>query len=67
MAWTDVDSSMIHSYDYDADMQALHVKFHSGRVASLQKVPPDIASQFAAAESKGKFFHTRLRDQYQVL
>jgi hypothetical protein len=67
MPWTDAQSSMIDSYDYDADMKVLHVKFHSGAIHSLQGVPPEKAAEFAAAPSKGKFFHTNLRDQHRAL
>jgi hypothetical protein len=67
MAWTDCSSSMIKRYDYDANMQVLHLQFGSGRIASLQSVPQNVADDFIAAPSKGKFFHTSLRDQYKAL
>ena len=67
MAWTDCESSMIKRYDYDKDMRVLHLQFGSGRIASLQSVPQDVADKFVAAESKGKFFHNSLRDQYKAL
>jgi len=67
MAWTDCKSSMIQRYDYDPDMRVLHLQFGSGRIASLQSVPQHVMDAFLAAESKGKFFHSQLRDQYKAL
>ena len=67
MAWTDCGSTMIKRYDYDADMQVLHLQFASGRISSLSGVPQEVADQFVAAPSKGKFFHTSLRDTYKAL
>jgi len=67
MAWTETDSTMFRRYDYDADMQVLHLQFVSGRIASYQRVPPNVAADFASAPSKGKFFHANLRDQYVAL
>jgi lysyl-tRNA synthetase class 2 len=58
---------MIKRYDYDKDMQVLHVQFTSGRIASLQSVPQTVVNDFLAAPSKGKFFHANLRDQYAAL
>jgi len=67
MAWTECDSSMIKQYDYDKDMQVLHLQFGSGRIVSLQQVPSEVAADFVKAPSKGKFFHNSLRDQYKAL
>lgn len=67
MAWTDCESSMVKRYDYDADMQVLHVQFQSGRIVDLQSVPANVVADFASAPSKGKFFHNNLRDQYKAL
>jgi hypothetical protein len=67
MAWTDAKSSMIKDFDYDRDMNTLHVRFHGGSIFSLQGVPPDAAAEFAAAPSKGKYWHTNLRDQFKAV
>ena len=58
---------MIDAYDYDADMGVLHVRFHGGETFSLQGVPPETAADFAAAPSKGKFWHANLRDQFRAV
>jgi hypothetical protein len=58
---------MIDQFSYDADMGVLHVKFHTGSIFSLRDVPPETAAEFAAAPSKGKFFHNSLKDRFQAL
>lgn len=67
MPWTNANSSMIDRFDYDRDMGVLHVRFHTGSVFSLRDVPPEVAAEFAAAPSKGKFWHNSLKDRFQAL
>lgn len=67
MPWTNANSSMIASYDYDAPMGVLHLRFHSGRIVSYSGVEPQTAAEFSSAPSKGKFFHNKIRDQYQAI
>ena len=68
MPWTNTNSSMIGSYEYDPDMRVLHVRFSSnGETRSYQGVPPELAAEFVAAPSMGKFFHNKIRDQYRAL
>ena len=65
MPWTDTDSTMIVAYDYDPNMKVLHLRFRlSGETRSYQNIPPELAAEFIAAPSKGKFFHNRIRDEY---
>ena len=65
MPWTNTNSSIIRAYDYDPAMKVLHLHFAStGEIRSYQDVPPELAAEFIAAPSKGKFFHNRIRDEY---
>ena len=68
MPWQNADSSMFEAYDYDPNMKVLHVKFRSSKeIRSYQGVEPHTALQFAEASSMGKFFHTKIRDNYKAL
>lgn len=67
MDWENANSSMIDAYSYDRDMGVLHVRMHGGEVFSLKGVPPETAAGFAAAPSKGKFWHTSLKDRFLAL
>jgi hypothetical protein len=67
MAWTDANSSMIKDFNYDSDVSMLHVRFRGGQVYSFRDVPPETAAEFAAAPSKGKYFHNNLRDQFKAI
>lgn len=58
---------MIESYDYDKNMRVLMLRFQSGRVVALQDVTSDTVADFEDAPSKGKFFHSNLRDAYRAL
>jgi hypothetical protein len=57
-------SSVIASFQYDADRAQLTVTFVSGRIYRYFLVPPDCAARFGAAESKGAFFNKYIRDKY---
>lgn len=59
------DSSAISGLRYQADNQKLFVQFQSGeKEYPYYNVPPQVFEEFAQAESKGKFFHAEIRDQY---
>lgn len=57
-------SSVIHRFVYDPPRRSLEVEFAGGRRYRYYGVPPGIASQFRTAFSKGRFFNTRIRDEY---
>ena len=68
MPWTNVNSSMIGAYNYDQEMQVLHVRFKStGEVYSFQGVPPDKAKGLGEAPSAGKYFLANIEGQYSAI
>lgn len=57
-------SSVIRSFDYDPEERRLDILFVTGRRYSYHDVPARIVSAMRAAGSKGRFFNTRIRDQF---
>ena len=60
----DVDSAAIQTIDYDNERAKLFVRFTSGERYVYVGVPPDVCRSFLDADSKGRFFHAEIRDQY---
>ncbi|MGH6952394.1 MAG: KTSC domain-containing protein [Vitreimonas sp.] len=59
-----VRSSLIQRAIYDASKQTLAVTFTTGRTYLYFEVPSDVYAEFAAAESRGRYFNWRIRDRY---
>ncbi len=59
-----VDSSMIASIGYDETTCTLEVEFNSGAVWQYYDFPEHMWHEFQSAESKGKYFHANIREQY---
>jgi hypothetical protein len=60
----DVDSAAIQTIDYDNERAKLFVRFASGERYVYVGVPPEVCRSFLDADSKGRFFHAEIRDQY---
>ena len=60
----DVDSAAIQTIDYDNERAKLLVRFTSGERYVYVGVPPEVCRSFMDADSKGRFFHAEIRDQY---
>ena len=60
----DVDSTAIQAIDYDEARHKLFVRFQSGERYVYVGVPPEVCRSFVEAESKGRFFQSRIRDRY---
>jgi hypothetical protein len=60
-----VRSSLIQRAIYDASERTLAVTFTSGRTYLYLAVPADVYSEFATAESQGRYFNWRIRDRYE--
>jgi hypothetical protein len=58
-------STVIRSFDYLPEHEALDVEFVSGRRYRYVAVPEQVAEAFRAAFSKGRFFNARIRDRYR--
>jgi hypothetical protein len=61
-----VSSSAIASIDYDADTQALYVRFHESGQYIYSPVPEEVYDAFLSAGSKGAFFNDHIKDQYPM-
>ena len=59
-----VDSSMIKSIGYDVSSSILEVEFKTEVVWQYHDFPEYMWYEFQSAESKGKYFHANIRDQF---
>jgi hypothetical protein len=59
-----IDSSAIASVGYDPEKETLEVEFQSGNVYRYSGVPEEIYDDLLRARSKGRFFGTFIRGQY---
>lgn len=61
---TEVKSSALQAYGYDAATQALAVRFGPGKVYTYKNVPPETAEAPAKSESIGKGFASLIRGKF---
>ena len=59
-----VQSEAVSQIEYDEPSRTLFVQFTSGEWYSYFDVPPRLAADFEAAESKGRFFQDHIRGHY---
>jgi len=57
-------SSAIRFFRYAPETRELKVAFASGRLYLYAEVPPEVATAFGNARSKGTFFNHEIRDRY---
>jgi hypothetical protein len=57
-------STVIRSFDYNADTRKLAVIFRSGRQYLYLDVPPDVYEGLKISREKGVFLNTHIRNQY---
>jgi hypothetical protein len=57
-------SSMIRAWAFDPASSVLEIEFQNGRIYEYREVPEFLARGFAAAQSKGQFFLSRIADRY---
>ncbi|WP_313003892.1 KTSC domain-containing protein [Brevundimonas sp.] len=57
-------STVIRLYSYDETARRLRVSFVSGAVYDYDDVPLELVEELAAAESKGRFFGSHIRDHF---
>jgi KTSC domain len=58
-----IDSSAIVAVEYGAG-QWLDIELTNGRIYRYFDVPRDVYEALMAAESKGRFYNDRIRDEY---
>ena len=59
-----VDSTLLHSIGYDPQTQRLFVNFLKGGLYRYDNVSRKIYEDFKDAQSAGKFFLTKIKNQY---
>ena len=60
-------STVIRSFNYDADSRRLHIVFQSGRRYMYEDVPAEMYEEMKRSFSKGEFFNTRIRDHFSFV
>ncbi len=64
MAWHNLNSTNLHSFDYDDAQRILHIRFHTGGHYSYQDVPQEVAKGLKEAGSPGSYFHSHIKNRY---
>ena len=57
-------STVIRSFEYDAETRELRVLFQSGRSYVYQQVPPETFDGMRRAFAKGEYFNAEIRDRF---
>ena len=66
MRWLALESKMLSAAAYDDSKQILYLRFrHTGQVYRYFDFPAANHQAFLSAESKGRFFRYRIRDQFR--
>jgi len=58
-------SSNIRSVGYDPGSSTLEVEFNSGSIYQYLNVPKDEYERLMIASSKGRYFNTNIKGEYQ--
>lgn len=67
--WIDVQSSNIEAIRYNAKSQSLDIRFYSSKdhsFYSYEGVPQFVFEGFMSAESKGRYFHDCIREDFKT-
>ncbi len=59
-----IESKMIKSIGYDAQSSTLEIEFNTGAVWQYFDFQESLWYEFESSESKGKFFHREIKNQY---
>ncbi len=60
-----VESDVIHAIGYDDETSVLEIIFNSGAIYQYRGVPRQVFDEFMCAESKGNYFQTNIRDEFE--
>ena len=64
MQLTTVESSMLHAVGYNSKTRTLEVVFNNGGIYQYHDVPPEEYKGLMEAESKGRYMHEYIIDEY---
>jgi len=59
-----IESSMLKSIGYEPNSSTLEIEFNSGEIWQYFDFPEALWYEFESSESKGKFFHREIKNQY---
>lgn len=62
----EVESSNIRMLGYDKEAKLLRIKFVGSTFYDFRGVPPELYLKFIGAESKGRFFFTRIKGKFDM-
>ena len=62
-----VKSSNIKSIGYDIVTKTLEIEFTTGGVYRYNEVPEEVYNKMSISESKGKFFHTVIKNKFKTI
>ena len=66
MKWAALESKMLSATAYDDSNQVLYLRFrNTGHVYRYFEFTADDNQAFLAAESKGRFFRSQIRDHFR--
>jgi lysyl-tRNA synthetase class 2 len=60
-------STVIRSFEYDADSRKLRIVFQSGRRYTYEEVPSQIYQAMKGSLSRGEFFNAHIRDNFSFV
>lgn len=59
-----IESKMIRSIGFNQATSILEIEFNSGAIWQYSDFPESLWYEFESSESKGKFFHREIKNQY---
>jgi hypothetical protein len=62
--WQPLDSKLLAAAAYIAARRLLYLRFHSGEIYRYFTFPAEQYQEFLDAESQGRYFLTRIRNQF---
>ncbi len=65
MDWLPLESKLLTAVTYAAEDHVLYLRFRSGDVYRYFDFPPELYRDFLNAESKGRFFLSKIRNQFR--
>jgi hypothetical protein len=66
MKWAALESKMLSAAAYEDSKQILYVRFRNSReVYRYFEFPAAVYQDFLSAESRGRFFRSRIRDHFR--
>lgn len=62
-----VESTSLESIGYDSTERKLEVEFKHGAIYEYVEVPAEVFDAFLAADSKGSFFNSDIKNSYDFV